>query len=113
MMAPYFAILISYLVGAVPFGYIVARLRGVDIFAAGSGNIGATNVGRVLGRRYGLLVFALDFLKGAVPTLAARLYEGRTGDLAVVAGFAAIVGHMFPVFLRFRGGKGVATGFGV
>ncbi len=107
------AALLAYIVGAVPFGYLVAKSRGVDIFAAGSGNIGATNVGRVLGRKYGLLVFALDFLKGAGPTLAARLYEGRDGNVAVAVGFASIVGHMFPVFLRFRGGKGVATGFGV
>lgn len=105
--------LFAYIVGAVPFGYLVARSRGVDIFAAGSGNIGATNVGRVLGRKFGLLVFSLDFLKGALPTLAARLHEGHAGELAVAVGLATIVGHMFPVFLRFRGGKGVATGFGV
>ena len=65
--------LLAYLVGGVPFGYLLARARGVDIFAQGSGNIGATNVGRVLGRRFGALVFVLDFLKGALPTLAARL----------------------------------------
>src|SRR5947208_14084389 len=61
----------AYLVGGIPFGYLVARWRGVDIFSAGSGNIGATNVGRVLGRRYGILVFLLDFAKGALPTAAA------------------------------------------
>ena len=60
-------VLLSYLLGAVPFGYLIARSRGVDIFRAGSGNIGATNVGRVLGRKWGLIVFALDFAKGAVP----------------------------------------------
>src|SRR3954466_10974522 len=105
--------LVSYLIGSIPFGYLIARMRGVDIFGAGGGNIGATNVGRVLGRKFGLLVFALDFLKGAVPTLAARLWEGRAGELSVAVGLAAVLGHMFPVYLRLRGGKGVATGFGV
>src|SRR5262245_8866466 len=110
---------VAYLVGAIPFGYLIARSRGVDLFAHGSGNIGATNVGRVLGRRLGILAFVLDFLKGALPTLAATLLD-RTlrpdlpaGTLPVVAGLAAFLGHLFPVYLRFRGGKGVATGAGV
>src|SRR5437868_4272502 len=107
--------LLSYLVGAVPFGYLVARWRGVDIFKAGSGNIGATNVGRVLGRKFGLLVFFLDCLKGAVPTLAATIPEHHVPrDVAgVTAGLSAFLGHLFPVYLRYRGGKGVATGAGV
>src|SRR5438094_10433846 len=111
--------LVAYLVGATPFGYLVARRRGVDLFAHGSGNIGATNVGRVLGRRFGILVFVLDFLKGALPTLAATLLD-RTAQpdlpadtLPVTAGLAAFLGHLFPIYLRFRGGKGVATGAGV
>src|SRR3954468_21916969 len=103
----------AYLAGDLPFGYLVARSRGVDIFAAGSGNIGATNVGRVLGRKFGLLVFVLDFLKGAVPTAIATRFDGGADWLPVAAGLAAFVGHMFPVYLRFRGGKGVATGAGV
>jgi acyl-phosphate glycerol 3-phosphate acyltransferase len=109
-------LLTAYLVGAVPFGYLVARARGVDLFKQGSGNIGATNVGRVLGRRFGILVFALDFAKGAVPVLASRLApaEGLPVDsLPVAAGVAAFLGHLFPVYLRFRGGKGVATAAGV
>ncbi len=106
-------ILVSYLVGAVPFGYLVARARGVDILREGSGNIGATNVGRVLGRRFGILVFLLDFAKGALP-VAVALSLGYGSDLLPVsAGLAAFLGHMFPVYLRFRGGKGVATGAGV
>jgi acyl-phosphate glycerol 3-phosphate acyltransferase len=109
--------LLAYLVGAIPFGYLVARWHGVDIFQHGSGNIGATNVGRVLGKRLGILVFVLDFAKGALPTAAARWVEqpeSLPSDLLpVVAGLAAFVGHMFPVYLRFRGGKGVATGAGV
>jgi acyl-phosphate glycerol 3-phosphate acyltransferase len=106
----------AYLVGAVPFGYLVARARGVDILSHGSGNIGATNVGRILGRGFGILVFLLDFAKGALPTLAAGLLA--PADVApewsqVTAGIAAFLGHLFPIYLRFRGGKGVATGAGV
>jgi glycerol-3-phosphate acyltransferase PlsY len=108
----------SYFVGAIPFGYIVARLRAVDIFVQGSGNIGATNVGRVLGWKYGALVFLLDFTKGALPVLVApRLplfgVETPAEALGVVAGLAAFLGHLFPIYLGFRGGKGVATGAGV
>src|SRR5262245_54563182 len=106
-------ILLSYLVGAIPFGYLIARSRGVDIFHAGSGNIGATNVGRVLGRRFGILVFVLDFLKGAVPVALMSWWQGSRDGAAVAAGLAAFVGHMFPIYLGFRGGKGVATGTGV
>ncbi len=112
-------LLVGYLLGAVPFGYLIARARGVDIFAQGSGNIGATNVGRILGRKFGILVFVLDFLKGALPTLGAALLSAQLqpdlpADLfPVCAGVAAILGHSFPVYLRFRGGKGVATGAGV
>jgi acyl-phosphate glycerol 3-phosphate acyltransferase len=111
-VAPYLSVLAAYLLGAVPFGYLVARLRGVDIFKAGSGNIGATNVGRVLGRKFGLFVFVLDFLKGAVPVAVVRYLLPEQPWAAVAAGLAAFVGHMFPVYLRFRGGKGVATGTG-
>ena len=119
-------VLISYLVGAIPFGYLIARWRGVDILKVGSGNIGATNVGRVLGRRFGILVFILDFAKGAVPVGAAIIvrsslkvtqgsgdFGSPIGALPVLAGLSAFVGHLFPVFLRFHGGKGVATGAGV
>lgn len=115
-------LLAAYLLGAVPFGYTVAKWRGVDILAQGSGNIGATNVGRVLGRRFGILVFLLDFAKGAVPVAAAGMLARMHPDLRalhaedwlpMLAGLAAFLGHMFPVYLRFRGGKGVATGAGV
>src|SRR4051794_4762741 len=94
-----------------PFAYLTPRPPAWDILHAGSGNIGATNVGRVLGRRFGLLVFALDFAKGAVPTLLCLRWFGVTAG--VIAGLAAFLGHLFPVYLRFRGGKGVATGAGV
>ena len=120
---PVLIILASYLLGAVPFGYLVARWRGLDILHAGSGNIGATNVGRVLGPRYGVLVFLLDFAKGAIPVLVAFWLATSTSTpetaswsretLGVAAGLAALLGHLFPVYLRFHGGKGVATGAGV
>jgi acyl-phosphate glycerol 3-phosphate acyltransferase len=115
MTVPVLLLLASYLFGAIPFGYLVARARGVDILRQGSGNIGATNVGRVLGRRWGLLVFVLDFAKGAVPVLVARRLVPASGSdvLPVGAGIAAFLGHLFPVYLRFRGGKGVATAGGV
>jgi len=110
-------ILAGYLIGAIPFGYLVARARGVDILRQGSGNIGATNVGRVLGRQWGLVVFLFDFCKGALPVLAARLLplelDWPPDALAVSTGVAAFVGHVFPVYLGFRGGKGVATAAGV
>jgi acyl-phosphate glycerol 3-phosphate acyltransferase len=108
------ALLAGYLIGSIPFGYLVARARGVDIFAKGSGNIGATNVGRVLGKRYGVLVFVLDVAKGAVPVLGARLLVSPPSAwLEVLAGLAAFLGHLFPLYLGLRGGKGVATGTGV
>jgi acyl phosphate:glycerol-3-phosphate acyltransferase len=113
------ALLAAYLIGAVPFGWLIARSRGVDIFHAGSGNIGATNVGRVLGRKFGLLVFALDFAKGAVPValsglLPAEAHEalGLPDALRVGVALCAFLGHLYPVYLGFRGGKGVATGAG-
>jgi glycerol-3-phosphate acyltransferase PlsY len=104
----------GYLVGAIPFGLILGkRLAGLDVRAVGSGNIGATNVARAAGWRLGALVLALDALKGLAPTLAARLLVPVPGWVAVASGAAAIVGHVFPVYLRFKGGKGVATSLGV
>jgi acyl-phosphate glycerol 3-phosphate acyltransferase len=116
MLLPTLLVLAAYFLGAVPFGYLVARCRGVDILRQGSGNIGATNVGRVLGRRWGILVFILDFAKGAVPVLAGRHLSDSAPDPAqaipVAAGIAAFLGHLFPIYLRFHGGKGVATAAG-
>ncbi len=118
MLALALLFLASYLLGAIPFGWLVARTHGIDILKHGSGNIGATNVGRVLGKKYGALVLALDFAKGALPVVAASLLAPRVADvpreaLMVTAGVAAFLGHLFPVYLKFRGGKGVATGAGV
>lgn len=104
----------SYLLGSIPFGYLLVRLvRGEDIRKSGSGNIGATNVSRK-SPGLGALTLLLDALKGLVPVMLARRWApGDTGySLAAVAAMMAIVGHLFPVWLRFRGGKGVATGLG-
>jgi glycerol-3-phosphate acyltransferase PlsY len=118
----YVAIFVAYLIGAVPFGLLIGLSRGVDIREAGSGNIGATNVGRLLGRKLGLVCFGLDVLKGLGPAAAAGGLFGWVGGQALTAGecgqwlgvgMAALLGHIFPVYLKFRGGKGVATGFGV
>src|SRR5688500_3543146 len=110
---------IAYVLGSIPFGLIVGKSKGVDPRTAGSGNIGATNVGRLLGKRFFLLVFLLDLLKGMLPMLAAKWIlrdapeEPKTYLLWLLVGFTAILGHMFSLFLGFKGGKGVATSSGV
>lgn len=101
----------SYLLGSIPFSYLVARQRGVDVRRVGSGNVGATNVMRNVGKGAGLLAFVLDAAKGAAAALIAQR-SGLGDALAALAAVAAILGHMYPVWLRFRGGKGVATGAG-
>ena len=111
----------AYLLGSVPFGLIVGLAKGVDPRKAGSGNIGATNLGRLLGGKFFAIVFALDFVKGVLPTLAASWVVHRQSGtmdalgylLWLSVGFAAIAGHMFSLFLGFKGGKGVATSAGV
>lgn len=104
---------LGYLSGSVPYGLLVVRaLKGVDVRAQGSGNIGATNVGRVAGPAVGVSVLLLDALKGALPVLLARAIAPGS-QLPVWVGLAAFVGHVAPVWLGFRGGKGVATALGV
>lgn len=104
-------LLVSYLLGAVPFGFVLCRLvKGVDLRTIGSGNIGATNAMRVLGAPLGLVAFALDVGKGYAP---AALFGEGDPSWQVACGAAAVLGHVFPVYLRFRGGKAVATGAGV
>ena len=114
------AVVVSYLVGSIPVGFLVVRARkGIDIRTQGSGNIGATNAARVLGTPWFFLVFTLDVLKGLGPCLVVGLIEGRpwlgqpASPAVVLAGLAAIAGHNWPLFLGFRGGKGVATSCGV
>jgi len=117
-----FCILIpaAYVLGSTPFGLIVGKARGIDPRTSGSGNIGATNLGRLLGKKYFWIVFFLDLLKGLLPTLAAgwALNDFRPPDqrgylLWIAVGFAAILGHGFSMFLSFKGGKGVSTSAGV
>jgi glycerol-3-phosphate acyltransferase PlsY len=109
----------AYFVGSIPFGLIVGLAKGVDVRKAGSGNIGATNVGRLLGKRFFFLVFFLDMLKGLIPMmLAAAIARRTTADssmyaMVLLVAFATIAGHMFSIFLGFKGGKGVATSAGV
>jgi glycerol-3-phosphate acyltransferase PlsY len=108
---------IGYLAGSIPFSLLIGLAKGVDIRKHGSGNVGATNVGRVLGKPYGIACFLLDVAKGAAPVAIAGQFidhssvAGQWQWLAVAA--VAVLGHVFPVWLKFKGGKGVATGFGV
>jgi len=104
------ALVVAYLLGSVSFAYLAGRVRGVDLRAVGSGNVGATNVFRTLGRRIGIAVMVLDIAKGAVAVLIARALTESPWPL--LAAGAAIVGHVYPVWLRFRGGKGVAVAGG-
>lgn len=112
-------ILISYFLGSVPSGYIGARIGGIDIRKFGSGNIGATNVTRALGKKYGYPVFLADFSKGLAAVLVAPSLghhftaAGSDDAFRVVAGVSVVFGNAFPVWLRFRGGKGVATSAGM
>jgi len=101
----------SYLLGSIPFGKLVAHRHGIDIQKVGSGNIGFANVVRALGFKPALPVLVGDSLKGFVPTYIALVYFGQT--MAMIVGTIAILAHIFPVWLRFRGGKGIATGLGV
>jgi len=108
----------AYLYGSIPFGFIMARIfKGVDIRNRGSGNIGATNAARVLGFRFFPLIFLLDFSKGFLSAyMGLRVFSGFSGftppPLAVICALAAVAGHIFPVFLGFKGGKAVAAGTG-
>jgi len=106
-------IVFAYLLGSIPFGYLIGKyMYGVDVREYGSGNTGATNVYRVLGGKAGLLTLILDISKGFLPVFLSRLFF-RDPWIWAVVGAAAVVGHIFSVYLKFRGGKGVATSFGV
>jgi glycerol-3-phosphate acyltransferase PlsY len=119
----------SYLLGSIPFGLLIAKVKGKDLRSIGSGNIGATNVARALGRRWAYLCFLLDVMKGLIPMLAVLMLVSRFSILDeyrassiedqvvlwlwLLVGCAAILGHIFPLYLKFKGGKGVATSLGV
>ena len=107
---------IGYFIGAIPFGLVIGKMVGVDVRTQGSRNIGATNVNRVLGKKLGIVTLICDCLKGFLPMYgAALLLPDSAGSELIVAltGLMAVLGHMFPLYLSFRGGKGVATGMGV
>ncbi len=118
------AIIGAYLLGSIPFGLLIATAHGKDLRSIGSGNIGATNVSRALGRKWAYVCFVLDVLKGVVPMLVTlSLARGSSSEsqtekvillwLWLAVGCGAILGHIFPIYVKFRGGKGVATSFGV
>ena len=119
MLALVLVLVGSYLLGSIPFGYLAGRIAGIDIRKAGSGNIGATNVVRVVGKPYGYPVFVLDFLKGlGAVRISIAIATGLRPESAspevfgVLAAIFAVIGHSFPFWLKFRGGKGVATSAG-
>ena len=111
-------IICSYLLGSVPFGVIIARSHGIDLRKVGSGNIGATNLSRAMGKKWAYFCFVLDVCKGLVPMLVTmRLISHQPGTAELfgwlAVGVAAVLGHVFPIYIGFKGGKGVATSFGV
>ena len=111
------SIVAAYLLGSIPFGLLIAKAHGKDLRSIGSGNIGATNVSRALGRKWAYFCFVLDVLKGLTPMLATMLIAEPDSILTLwlwlAVGCAAILGHIFPIYVKFKGGKGVATSFGV
>jgi glycerol-3-phosphate acyltransferase PlsY len=112
----YFFSLLGYFIGAIPFGLVFSKFVGTDVRQAGSRNIGATNVSRVLGKKLGFLTLVCDCLKGFLPMYLAASFlpdSGNREGVVLLSGIAAVIGHMFPVYLGFKGGKGVATGLGV
>lgn len=118
MINLYILTVISYFLGAIPFAQIIAKAHGIDLRTVGSGNIGATNLSRAVGKKWAYFCFALDVLKGFAPMFAAGLLISDQPALKdfclwLAVGFAAIIGHIFPIYLKFKGGKGVATSFGV
>ena len=111
-------IIAAYLIGSIPFGLIISKCFGSDIRKVGSGNIGATNLARTIGKKWGCLCFILDAVKGFVPTMIASKVLGSEINavnigIIIATGSAAICGHVFPLYLKFKGGKGVSTSFGV
>ena len=113
-------ILFAYLLGSVPFGLLIGLSQGKDLRKIGSGNIGATNTGRILGKKWGILCFFLDVLKSLIPMILVPILNvvdetagPRELTLWLLVGCAAVLGHVFPVYLKFKGGKGVATSLGL
>ena len=113
MQNPVFYVLTAFFLGSLPFGYWLALLRGVDLRKQGSGNTGATNVGRVLGKKWGIFVFVLDLGKGWIAVALAQRIGNLPETWTVTVGVFAVLGHVFSPWLGFRGGKGVATSAGI
>ena len=114
-MSPFVPPVVAFLAGSIPFGLLVARMKGVDIRRHGSGNIGATNVLRAVGKPYGIAVFVLDFLKGLLPVLwagSALAQHPRADLVGLGTALAAILGHNYSPWIGFKGGKGIATSAG-
>ena len=109
---PFFAAILAYFLGAIPFSLLISRAKGVDLRQVGSGNLGATNVYRAMGLKYAIIVFALDALKGYIPTYLILNISDQPW-LHVGIGFLSILGHSLSPFVNFKGGKGAATGLGV
>jgi glycerol-3-phosphate acyltransferase PlsY len=114
-MIPYAIILLLvYLFASIPWGYLIGKYNDIDIREHGSGNIGATNVRRTLGKKWGRICFFLDFLKGFLPVLAVKLLVPEDLSWALpIAAFAAVAGHIWPIYLKFKGGKGISTTAGI
>ncbi len=118
-MAAVILIILAYLSGSVSYAFLISKAHGKDLRAVGSGNLGATNLSRLLGKKWAYLCFGLDVLKGAIPMIAAKVIfvsvQPTPAELILwlIVGIAAILGHVFPLYLKFKGGKGVATSFGV
>ncbi len=106
-----FLSIVAYLLGSINFSIVICKLKDVDIKKVGSGNAGATNTVRALGKKYGIIVFLCDFFKGVLPCLLAKFFG--VGQFAAVIGIFAILGHNYPIYFGFKGGKGVSTTFGV
>ena len=120
MSTIFFVLIVAvYLLGSIPFGLLIAKAHGIDLRGIGSGNIGATNVARALGKKWAYICFGLDCLKGLLPMLIAKAFLVDSPPavselwLWLAVGCAAILGHVFPVYIKFKGGKGVATSLGV
>lgn len=101
----------AYIIGSIPTGYIIGKIHNIDIRKHGSGNIGATNVYRILGKKWGIITFLLDFLKGFIPTyISFKIFDSPY--IVILTALMAVLGHIFSIFMRFKGGKGVATASG-
>lgn len=111
MFKPFLLLVFGYLLGSIPSGYLISRRKGVDIRKVGSGNIGGTNVSRAFGLKWGVIVGILDIFKGVIPAYLAIQYLSYDWQIALAA-ISPVLGHIFPVWLKFKGGKGVATGAG-